>query len=49
MFASLTSANVILDSILYHSHIIYIKNPSYSIQSKIQYLDNNSMKDSEVS
>ncbi|WP_207653327.1 hypothetical protein [Clostridium cochlearium] len=34
--------------LLHHSHIISIKGPSYRIQSKIQYLDNNSMKDSEM-
>lgn len=49
IFVSPTIANAILDILLHHSHIISIKGPSYRIQSKIQYLDNNSMKDSEVS
>ena len=49
IFGSPTIANAILDRLLHHSHIISIKGPSYRIQSKIQYLDNNSMKDSEVS
>jgi len=49
IFGSPTIANAILDRLLHHSHIISIKGPSYRIQSKIQYLDNNSMEDSEIS
>lgn len=48
IFGSPTIANAILDRLLHHSHIISIKGPSYRIQSKIQYLDNDSMKDSEM-
>lgn len=49
IFGSPTIANAILDRLLHHSHIISIKGPSYRIQSKIQYMDNNSVKDSDVS
>jgi len=49
IFGSPTIANAILDRLLHHSHIISIKGPSYRIQSKLQYLDNNSVKDSEAS
>ncbi|NLP46825.1 MAG: hypothetical protein GX347_07300 [Epulopiscium sp.] len=49
MFGSSTIANAILDRLLHHSHIISIKGPFYKIQSKIQYLDNNGVKDSEMS
>ncbi|WP_279385997.1 ATP-binding protein [Schnuerera ultunensis] len=49
IFGSPTIANAILDRLLHHSHIISIKGPSYRIQSKIQYLDNNRVKDSGVS
>jgi DNA replication protein DnaC len=48
IFGSPTIANAILDRLLHHSHIVSIKGPSYRIQSKIQYLDNNSMKDSKM-
>ena len=48
IFGSPTIANAILDRLLHHSHIISIKGPSYRIQSKMQHLDNNSAKDSEV-
>lgn len=48
IFGSPTIANAILDRLLHHSHIVSIKGPSYRIQSKIQYLDNNSMKESEM-
>jgi len=49
IFGSPTIANAILDRLLHHSHIISIKGPSYRIQSKMQYLDNNSVKDAESS
>lgn len=49
IFGSPTIANAILDRLLHHSHIVSIKGPSYRIQSKIQYLDNTSVKDSGVS
>jgi len=49
IFGSPTIASAILDRLLHHSHIISIKGPSYRIQSKLKYLDNNSLENSKVS
>lgn len=49
IFGSPSIASAILDRLLHHSHIISIKGPSYRIRSKLQYIDDNSIRDSEVS
>ncbi len=42
IFGSPTIANAILDRLLHHSHIVSNKDPSYRIQSKLEYLDSKS-------
>lgn len=49
IFGSPSIANAILDRLLHHSHVIPIKGLSYRIKSKIQYMDNNSKQEFDVS
>jgi len=42
IFGSATIAHAILDRLLHHSQVIYIKGPSYRLQSKINFFDSSS-------
>lgn len=46
MFGSAAIANAILDRLLHHSHIISVKDPSYRLKSKLNYLDSSSSRPS---
>jgi len=40
IFGGATIANAILDRLLHHSYVIFIKGPSYRLQSKTVYFSN---------
>ncbi len=40
IFGGATIANAILDRLLHHSYVIFIKGPSYRLQSKTAYFSN---------
>lgn len=46
IFGSPTIANAVLDRLLHHSHVITIKDPSYRLKCKLDYLESSSSRPS---